>query len=240
MEETAISFKNVFYRRNKRTILNDITGDFCKYKITAIIGPSGAGKTSLLKLCNGLNKASSGNIYINEQNIKSWNPLMLRRTVGLAFQDAKMISGSVRKNLALPLLLQGNKLTNKEAERLLHLVQLETHLLSLDVRHLSGGQRQRLALARTLINKPEILLLDEITASLDQISVKEIEQLIISINEMFSTTIIWITHDIEQAKNVAHDIWVMIDGDLTEYGPISLLEQPKNNEVKEFIWGTNK
>lgn len=237
LEDYAIYFDEVTYEKKGEKIINGVTGGFRKSKITAIVGPSGAGKTSVLMLCNGLKHASSGNIYINGKLIDTFQPQTLRRTVGLAFQDAKMIVGTARKNLALPLTLQQKQLTTQIGEQLLKVVGLEPQLLKMNVRELSGGERQRLALARTLVNQPDILLLDEITASLDQLAAKEIEQLILSINKKNGTTIIWITHDLEQAKRVANYVWIMMNGQLYESGAISVLQHPKHDAVKQFVQG---
>lgn len=114
---------------------------------------------------------------------------------------------------------------------------MEPEFLSRDARDLSGGQRQKLSIARTLINEPEILLLDEITSSLDRISRHDIEQLILKINREYKTTIIWITHSIGQARALGDYTWVMIDGRVIESGESSLLDNPKNKEVQHFIKG---
>lgn len=236
-EDAAIYFEHVSYKRDNNTILSHINGMFPKGKITALVGPSGAGKTSLLKLCNGLKSPTSGNIYINNKNINSYDPPSLRRYAGIALQQATMIDGTVRKNLALPLTLQNKSLTENEAKELLKLVGLESDMLSRHVNDLSGGQKQKLSIARTLVNRPHILLLDEITSSLDPISVEEIEKLIYTINKKYRTTIIWITHDINQARQMGDYVWVMMQGQLIESGSISLLDHPKTDKVAQFLKG---
>lgn len=235
--DAAIYFEQISYQKNNDTILSNITGMIPKGKITTLVGPSGAGKTSLLKLCNGLKSPSSGEIHINNHRIETYDPLSLRRHVGLALQQATMIYGTVMKNLALPLTLQNKHLTETEAKKLLTRVGLDTKLLSRHVNDLSGGQRQKLSIARTLVNQPQILLLDEITSSLDPISVEEIEELIHRINKEYRTTIVWITHDLEQARKMGHYVWVMMDGQLIESGPITLLDNPKTDAVKQFLKG---
>jgi len=237
LKDAAIYLDDISYEKNNHSILSNITGMIPKGKITTLVGPSGAGKTSLLKLCNGLTSPTSGKIYINNKRIESYHPPSLRRHVGLALQQATMIYGTVRKNLALPLTLQNKQLPDNQAEELLKLVGLDAKLLSRHVNDLSGGQRQKLSIARTLINQPDILLLDEITSSLDPISVKEIEELIDMINKKYRTTIVWITHDLEQARKMGDDVWVMMQGQLIESGPITLLDNPKTDTVKQFLKG---
>jgi putative ABC transport system ATP-binding protein len=102
---------------------------------------------------------------------------------------------------------------------------------------LSGGQRQKVSIARTLVNKPEILLMDEITSSLDRASKLEVEELISKINRKYKTTIIWITHNLQQALEIGDYTWVMMDGQVVETGESSLLEDPQNQRAKEFVKG---
>src|SRR5699024_7993434 len=117
------------------------------------------------------------------------------------------------------------------------MVGLDDELLYRDAKDLSGGQRQKLSIARTLVNQPDILLLDEITSSLDKVSRQDIERLIESIHHTYKTTIVWITHNLEQALAIGDYTWVMIDGDVAETGPSDLLRQPENEAVRRFVKG---
>lgn len=233
----AMQLNQVNYSVEDIHILKNITESFPEGKIITLVGPSGAGKTTLLKLCNGLLSPDSGEIYIQDKNINSYKPVELRRLVGIALQSAPMVSGSVLKNLALPLELQGKQLSEKEAKNLLHDVGLEDELLHRNIRDLSGGQRQKVSIARTLVNHPRILLLDEITSSLDRISTEEIEELIVRINQKYGTTIIWITHNLQQALAIGNYSWVMMDGEVIETGESDFLNSPVNEKVKRFVKG---
>ncbi|WP_163970275.1 ABC transporter ATP-binding protein [Oceanobacillus halotolerans] len=235
--EAAIQFKNVSYSVNGDTILTDITGSFPKGKITTLVGPSGAGKSTLFKLCNGLKSPDSGEILINGKKIDDYDPVTLRRFVGIALQQATMLSGTVKKNISIPMILQGKQLPEERAKELLTVVGLDESFLSRNIKDLSGGQRQKLSIARTLVNKPEILLLDEITSSLDRVSQQDIEELIVKINKEFSTTIIWITHNLQQALDIGDYTWVMMEGEVVETGESSLLEAPTNERVRNFVRG---
>ncbi|WP_077622309.1 phosphate ABC transporter ATP-binding protein [Sediminibacillus massiliensis] len=235
--DTAIRFHNVNYSTDGLHILRNITGSFPEGKITTLVGPSGAGKSTLFRLCNGLRSADSGDIFINEKPIEEYNPIELRRKVGIALQKATMVSGSVRKNLGLPLELQGKQLKDEDAGELLELVGLDKDFLQRNVKDLSGGQRQKLSIARTLVNRPVVLLLDEITSSLDQVSQHDIEKLIIRINKKYRTTIIWITHNLHQARTIGDYTWVMMSGALAETGDSSILRNPANDEVRRFVKG---
>ncbi len=148
-----------------------------------------------------------------------------------------MLSGTVHENVALPLTLTGKTLPQANAEQSLKEVGLEKELLTRKSKDLSGGQKQKLSIARTLLNQPEVLLLDEITSSLDRVSQHDIEQLIQMINRTYGTTIIWITHNLEQARQIGQDVWVMMDGQLIEAGPSELLDQPKDERVLQFVKG---
>jgi len=236
-EQTIIQFKQVSYADEDVSILKDITGSFYKGKITTLVGPSGAGKTTLIKLCNGLISPSAGEIYIDDKNIFDYEPIELRKTAGIAMQSAVMLSGSVMRNLALPLTLQGEQLAENRAKELLKDVGLEEDFLHKKVRDLSGGQQQKVSIARTLVNQPEVLLLDEITSSLDPRSQQDIETLIKKVNEQYGTTIIWITHNLDQARSIGDYTWVMIDGKVAETGMSSFLDNPENERVGRFVKG---
>lgn len=233
----AVHFNHVDFSFGKTPILKGVTGSFPEGKITTLVGPSGAGKTTLLKLCNGLLSPQSGEVYIKGRPIEDYEPVELRRLVGIALQSAPMVGGTIYKNLSLPLELQGKALSKAEAEELLRDVGLEAELLERKVKDLSGGQRQKVSIARTLVNKPEVLLLDEITSSLDLTSLKEIEELIVKINRKYGTTIIWITHNLQQAREIGDFTWVMMDGEVVETGESDLLNDPVNDQVRHFVRG---
>ncbi|WP_026908733.1 phosphate ABC transporter ATP-binding protein [Paucisalibacillus globulus] len=237
MNQAAIIFQDVNYSAEGLHIIKNITGFFPEGKITTLVGPSGAGKSTLFKLCNGLHSPDSGEILIKGKPIDTYNPIELRRRVGIALQSATMIKGSVLENLELPLTLQEKTIDKEYAEELLHDVGLAGDFLKRNAMDLSGGQKQKLSIARTLVNKPDILLLDEITSSLDRVSQHDIEELIEKINKKYGTTMIWITHNLEQALRIGHFTWVMMNGELIESGESSILENPQDERVKQFVKG---
>ncbi|WAA12476.1 ABC transporter ATP-binding protein [Fervidibacillus halotolerans] len=239
-EQTAIRFEHVSYSINGKNILYDITGNVPIGKITTIVGPSGTGKSTLFRLSNGLISPDSGKIFVLGKNIEEYDPVSLRKIVALAPQSAPMIEGTVFSNLRLPFDLHGKAFDETEAKKLLHLVNLDPDLLFHDANRLSGGERQKVSIARTLANRPQILLLDEITSSLDPVSQQEIEHLILSINEKYKTTILWITHQMDQAIRVGDFTWMLMDGKLAESGKISELQMSDNVRIQQFIKGETK
>ena len=233
----ALHFHDANYSIGDVHILKNITGSFPEGKITTLVGPSGAGKTTLLKLCNGLISSTSGDIFIHDKLISTYEPVELRRLVGIALQSAPMIKGTVYHNLALPMELQGKKFPEQDAIKILEDVGLDVQFLHRKTNELSGGQRQKVSIARTLINRSEILLLDEITSALDRTSLHEIEELIVKINRVYGTTIIWITHNLEQALSIGDYTWVLMNGQVIETGESDLLKSPTNEFVKQFVQG---
>ncbi|SOB98740.1 phosphate ABC transporter ATP-binding protein (PhoT family) [Ureibacillus xyleni] len=238
--ETVIKFENVCYETEQLSILNNVSGEFYKGKITTLVGPSGAGKTTLLKLCNGLYSPTSGEVYIQNKPINSYEPTTLRRNVGIVLQSAPILKGTVYENLALPYTLQNKKFPKTEAIKFLNNVGLDESFLHRHAEDLSGGQRQKVSIARTFINHPEVLLLDEITSALDPSSVNDIEQLILKINQKYQVTMIWITHNIEQAKRVGDYTWVMMNGQLLESGETNILWNNSNKYIQNFVSGVQE
>ena len=231
----AIRFDHVDYKIDDTKILKDINHGFNQGEITTLVGPSGAGKTTLIRLCNGLISPTKGRIYIHDQPIDEYNPVDLRKKVGMVMQGVTMLKGTVRENLAIPLTLQDKTLTDEEASRLLDMVGLPASFLDKNSNSLSGGQKQRISIARSLVNRPSVLLLDEITSSLDTVSQQEVESLIKRINEEYKTTIVWITHNLRQALNIGDYSWVMMDGEVIETGKSEFLNQPNDERVKAFV-----
>ncbi|MBA9028095.1 MULTISPECIES: ABC transporter ATP-binding protein [Bacillaceae] len=235
---TEIEFINVsktyLNQQEVVNVLKGVSGKVEKGEIVTIIGPSGSGKSTILSLCNLLLTPDEGEVWIQGKDVGDWDIQTLRRQVGIAFQGAPMLTGTVQENLSLPKRLQGKTLENPK--KYMEYVGLTEDLLLRQAKELSGGQRQRLSLARTLVNDPAILLLDEVTSALDSLSAHEVEELILRINRERQTTILWVTHDQSQAERVGDQTWLVIEGRIVEAAPTKqFFVKPKQEQTKQFL-----
>ena len=213
-----IKVRNLSFAYGENTVLNDLTMDIAALAITAVVGPSGQGKSTLLSIFNRLWEDIAGahlhgrvNIHLNGayQDIyhRSCALPALRRQVGMVFQIPNPLPMSIYKNVAFPLKLSGvsnNRQKRLAVERALKQAFLWDEVqnrLHEDARHLSGGQQQRLCIARALVLKPEVLLLDEPTSSLDAAATEIVEQLICSLKK--NCTIVMVSHDMNQVERIA-------------------------------------
>lgn len=216
--DTLFTLDHVWLKRpgekgQEQTILAGVAATVTGSGITCLVGPSGAGKSTLLRLLNRLEDPTEGRILLHGEDLQSLDPLALRRRVGLVQQLPTMLPGSVLENLSAGLRIRGKRLA--EPERWLARVGLAADLLNRAAADLSGGEKQRVALARTLVTEPEVLLLDEVTASLDPDSAQGVEELIVSLR----MPAVWVSHDPNQVRRVADRILRLQDGLISEEVP---------------------
>jgi putative ABC transport system ATP-binding protein len=205
---------------NGKTLLENATFEVSIGGVLAIIGPSGSGKSSLLRLLNRLDEPTQGTVYLEGTDYRRIDPRTLRRKVGLVTQRPFLFSGTVEQNLEYGPAQRGEILSKEAVADLLLKVGLPGYS-SRDVSNLSGGEAQRVSVARTLANSPLILLLDEPTASLDEASKFEIESLVLSIVRDRELTCIIVTHDKAQAARLADRALVLENGHIVRTGTMS-------------------
>jgi phospholipid/cholesterol/gamma-HCH transport system ATP-binding protein len=240
--EAVITISNLNLSFGNNHVLRDFNFQLSKGENIVVLGKSGSGKSVLIKCIIGLIKPSSGEINVLGQNISTLNHDdldQLRMKTGFLFQsNALYDSMTVRENLEFPLRRHGIKKTKAEVDTLVHEALTNVGLPDTEnmmPAELSGGMKKRIALARTLILKPQIILYDEPTTGLDPITGKEISNLIIDIQKKYNTSSIIISHDIYSAKIVANKIVMLIDGKNYAEGNYQTLRSSNDLKIKSFF-----
>jgi phospholipid/cholesterol/gamma-HCH transport system ATP-binding protein len=223
-------------------VLKGIDIRFKRHETAVIIGGSGAGKTTLLRLLIGLDKVTSGHIWINGEDITPLNEYELNRVrqkFGMVFQYAALLDSlTVLENVAFPLREHRKDLTNREIKdrvvtmlEQLGLVNKEQNMPS----ELSGGQRKRVGLARALMLEPEVLVYDEPTSGLDPITSRMVDDLIEETRDRFNITSVVISHDMASCFRIAHKAYLLIQGEVAASGTPEELAFGDNDVSREFI-----
>ncbi len=200
-----------------KPILDDINLEVAEGEVVAIVGASGAGKSSLLRLLNRLDEPTSGTVYFAGEDYRTLAPAELRRRVGMVMQAAFLFPGTVAENVCFGPAQRGELLTDEAVAGLLAQVGLDG-FSSRAIHNLSGGEAQRVALARALANSPEVLLLDEPTSALDEDSKLGIENLISTVVVSRRLTCVIVTHDLQQAGRMAARVALLSSGRLVRTG----------------------
>jgi ABC-type iron transport system FetAB ATPase subunit len=203
-----------------KILVEDTSFEVHAGEILALVGPSGAGKTSLLRLLNRLDEPTHGTVYLQDSDYRTIAPRELRRQVGMVMQRPFLFPGTVEINLQFGPAQRGEKLSAQEVEELLSRVGLEGYA-SRDVANLSGGEAQRVSVARTLANSPLVLLLDEPTSALDDASKREVEMLIRSLVLDKNLGCVMVTHDEGQAARLAQRALLLNRGKIVRSGAVS-------------------
>lgn len=229
-----LELKNVKKSYDGTPVLRDITLDIEDGEIVSILGPSGCGKTTLLNLILGIVDADGGRIIFNGQDMT--NVPMEKRGFNIVFQDYALFPNlNVYQNITYGLRNRPEISSKEEVEELISLLGLEEHL-SKRIGQLSGGQKQRVALARTMVMKPKILLLDEPLSALDGVIKESIKDRIKTIAQEYNLTTIIVTHDPEEALTLSDRVMIINDGEIAQFGkPEEIIERPENGFVKKFI-----
>lgn len=235
-----IEVKNISKRYKNKEVLKDINLEINKGEFITVIGSSGCGKTTFLKLINGLIEPDEGKVYINGKDISKVDKIALRRGIGYVIQEIGLFPHmSVKKNIAYILNLikkeDKNNIENRVRE-LIKKVGLQEEMLNSYPNELSGGQKQRVGIARALSINPDIILMDEPFGAIDEITRKYLQDEILKIYNEYNMTIIFVTHDIKEALKLGTRVMVMNEGTIVQIGtPQEILKNPKNMFVRNLV-----
>jgi sulfate transport system ATP-binding protein len=237
---TEIEIAGIVRRFGPHTVLNDVNLSVRPGELLALLGPSGSGKTTLLRLIAGLDQPDSGTIQIDRADALGRKPK--ERGVGFVFQHYALFRHmTVFENIAFSLRIRKAKKPEVKArvEELLKLIQLES-LAGRYPAQLSGGQRQRVALARALASQPRVLLLDEPFGALDAVVRRDLRRWLRQLHEEMNITTLFVTHDQEEAFDLADRVVIMNAGKICQEGtPIEIYRTPANAFVHEFLGESN-
>jgi tungstate transport system ATP-binding protein len=236
---SLIKVAGLTHSYSEREVLQDLNLSVGRGEVFALIGPTGAGKTTLLRIMDLLEVPGAGEIYFDGKCIphSGKQRLEIRRRMSFIHQKPQVFNLSVYDNVACGLRWRGEK-RNKIAEKVDHILEMVglNGYKNRNARTLSGGEAQRVALARSLVLEPEVLLLDEPTANLDPVSTDKIEQSISYIARQRNTTMILATHVMSQGQQLADRIGVLLNGRLVQTGDAAdIFHSPQNEEVAHFV-----
>lgn len=229
-----LELKNIKKSYDGVTILKDISISVENSEIVSILGSSGSGKTTLLNLILGIIKPDSGSVIFDGKDLT--NVPMELRGFNIVFQDYALFPNlNAYKNITYGLRNYPDRSTQQEVDSLIDLLDLRQHL-DKKIDKLSGGQKQRVALARTMVMKPKILLLDEPLSALDGVIKESIKETIVRIAKDFNLTTIIVTHDPEEALTISDKVLIINKGNIEQFGtPEDIIERPASDFVKDFI-----
>lgn len=206
-------------------------------EILTLVGPSGAGKTTLLRLLNFLEVPTTGTITFDTQRVNGAMPLEERRRVTAVFQNPGLLDRSVAANVRYGLGLRGEKLSDNDLNEWLDRLGL-AHLAKQSARKLSAGESQRAAIARALVVRPDVLLLDEPTTNLDPYNVGLIERIVREEQANSGVTVLLVTHDVFQARRMAHRAGLILNGSLVEVAEaVQFFDAPRESQTAAFLRG---
>ncbi|MGO3601974.1 MAG: betaine/proline/choline family ABC transporter ATP-binding protein [Enterococcus malodoratus] len=235
-----IEFDHVskIYNGNKVAV-EDITLSFDKGEFICLIGTSGSGKTTTMRMINRMIDPTKGTITINGEDIQKKNPVELRRQIGYVIQNIGLMPHmTIRDNITLVqrLLKVDKEEQNKTAEKMIDLVELPRDMLDRYPHELSGGQQQRIGVVRALAADQDVILMDEPFGALDPITRDSLQDLVKDLQERLGKTIVFVTHDMDEALKLANRIAIMDNGKVIQFDtPENILQHPANEFVEELL-----
>jgi putative ABC transport system ATP-binding protein len=225
-EDAILRTENLSYVVGDRKIVDGVSLNVMRGEVLCVLGASGSGKSSFLRLLNRLNEPTSGTVWLEGIDTRQIPPRELRRGMGMVTQQAFLFLGSVAENVRFGPQQHGQALGDHQVEALLHAVGLGGYS-GRGVSNLSGGEAQRVSVARALANEPAVLLLDEPTSALDESSKAGIESLIRQIVRDKQLTCVMVTHDVAQARRMADRVALLVAGRLKGFGTVAeVLDEP--------------
>jgi osmoprotectant transport system ATP-binding protein len=235
-----VSLINVTHHYGSKTAIQGVSIDFRKHKITGIIGRSGSGKSTILKTINGLVEPEEGEVIISGNTLTKENLLEKRRYMGYVVQGNGLFPHlTIADNIFIPARIAGEQYNKEFADKIktiLQLVDLTPDYASRLPHQLSGGEQQRVALARALFLKPPVILMDEPFGSLDPVSRKEMNEMLLKLQATLPATVIMVTHDVIEARRVADDLVVIDKGRVIQHGSMeSVINAPADDLVRALI-----
>lgn len=229
-----LKLQNISKQFDGKSVLDNINLEIKTGEIVSLLGPSGSGKTTLLHIILGLTGINHGKIIFNDTDLS--NVPMKDRGFNIVFQDYALFPHlNAYENIVYGLRNRKGSVSKEELQEYIDFLELTPHLKK-RISELSGGQKQRVSIARTLVMKPKILLLDEPLSALDGVIKESIKERIKSIAREFKLTTIIVTHDPEEALTMSDKILIINQGNISQFGsPQEIINQPANDFVKEFI-----
>ncbi len=229
-----LELHNITKRYGDRTILSDINLSIAKGEIVSILGPSGCGKTTLLNLILGLTEATSGRLMYDGEDLT--NVPMEKRGFNIVFQDYALFPNlNAKENITYGLRNFPDRSSPEEVDEMIDLLGLRKHL-DQRIDSLSGGQKQRVALARTLVMKPRLLLLDEPLSALDGLIKESIKDRIKTIARQLDLTTLIVTHDPEEALTLSDKVLIINEGKIAQFAtPTEIMANPASDFIRRFI-----
>jgi phospholipid/cholesterol/gamma-HCH transport system ATP-binding protein len=242
--DIAVSLQHVYLNYGQKIVLSDLSLDFKRGEVTTVIGLSGAGKSTILRIADGLRKPDHGHVFINGENIVAMTERQLnvvREKIGFAFQAAALFDSlTVSQNVSFPL-YEHTKMTRSEIED-----RVENTLESLGLSdvadrlpaELSGGMQKRVGFARAIVNDPQIILFDEPTTGLDPIMTNVITETIKGIQSRLHATSIVVMHDMPSVYAISDNIAMLFEGSIIEVADAKSFRRSKNPIVQQFLEGS--
>lgn len=234
-----IQFINVSKAYKEHNVIENINLEINKGELVVLIGPSGCGKTTILKMINRLIEPSDGQIKINGTDIEAQDPIELRRNIGYVIQQTGLfIHMTVRENIEIiPRLakMPVSEIVDRTV-KLMETVGLPEEFLDRHPNHLSGGQQQRVGVARAFAMNPDIILMDEPFSALDPLTRSQLQDELVSLQSKLHKTIVFVTHDMDEAVKIADRICILQGGRILQYDtPENILKNPAHGFVSEFV-----